>query len=124
MYIVLNNEYSLYVMSKTAHCVSSFAEQVTLSDFSLLQSCWNFAPRHLENYSIMSAYYLQRLLTMLSYIDLGRGGKRSFLHSLKLLNTHEKCLDSSLKTSLHLCKVQHPPSLSLVRVRCSQVVIH
>lgn len=91
-------------MSEIVHCASSL--QVTLSGFSLLQSCWNSTPRHLENYSKMAAYCLHRLLTMLSYVDLGRK-QRSFLHSLKFLNTHEKCLDSNLKTNLHLCKVQH-----------------
>lgn len=93
-------------MPEIVHCVSSFGDQVTLSGFLLLQSCWNFAPRHLENYSKMTAYCLHRLLTMLSYVDLGRK-KMSFLHSLKLLNIRANCLDSSLKTNLHLCKVQH-----------------
>lgn len=59
-------------MPEIVHCVSSFGDQVTLSGFPLLQSCWNFAPRHLENYSKMTAYCLHRLLTMLSYVNLGR----------------------------------------------------
>lgn len=106
VYITSNNEGSAEAMSEIVLWVPSFGEQVTLCGFSLLKSCRNFAPRHLENCSKMAACCLHRLLTMLSYVDLRRGGGRSFLHSPKLFNTLEKCLDSSLKTSLHLCEVQ------------------
>lgn len=70
-------------MSEIVLWVPSFGEQVTLSGFSLLKSCWNFAPRHLENCSKMTAYCLHRLLTMLPYVDLRSGGKKVFFTLLK-----------------------------------------
>jgi len=93
-------------MSEIGHCISSFVEQVTLSDFSLLQSCWNFAPRHLENYSKNDCILFTQLIDY-AFLCRFKEEKMFSLHSLKLLNNHEKCLNGSLKTNLHLCKVRH-----------------